>query len=35
MLKVNFPAIKKWKIRANQHVNTMILPQDSKIVLDI
>lgn len=28
------PAVKNWKISANQHVNTWILPSDSKIDLE-
>jgi hypothetical protein len=34
MLKVDFPTFKYWKIEANQHVDFMLLPQDSVIVAE-
>jgi len=33
MIKVDFPALKEWKITADQHSNSWIFPQDSKVTL--
>jgi len=35
MLKCNIPTIKTWTITANQHVNSWLLPDDSKITIDL
>jgi hypothetical protein len=34
MLKVDLPTIKYWKIRADQHVDFTLLPQNSVVVLE-
>ena len=33
MIKLDFPGIKFWEMRANQHTNILFLPQDSRVVL--
>lgn len=33
LIKVDFPALKKWKIEANQKINTWFWPNESKVEL--
>lgn len=33
MLKFDFPAVKKWEIDANQTVNSLLLPSNSRVEL--
>ena len=33
MIKLDFPGIEMWELRADQHTNILFLPQDSRVVL--
>lgn len=33
MIKFDFPAVKNWEIDANQEINSILLPSDSKVEL--
>jgi hypothetical protein len=33
LIKFDFPAVKNWEIDANQEINSILLPSDSKVEL--
>lgn len=35
LLKIDFPALKHWDIKAEQHVNSWIFPHDSDVMLEV